>query len=102
MNHQWCYTAGTAIVISHFAAAKAERMLAMTQGFEIRFGRILAPCGDLWELVRGDGPPHPLALFQVQELQGPLVVPGKPGRFFYWLVLSDGGKHFPLVRIGAP
>ena len=27
-------------------------MLAMTQGFKIRFGRILAPCGDLWELVR--------------------------------------------------
>ena len=102
MNRQWCHTAGTANVISHFVAVEAERMLAITQGFKIRFGRVLAPCGDLWELVRGDGSPCPLALFQVQELQGPLIVPEKPGRCFYWLVLSGVGEHFPLVLIGPP
>ena len=42
MNRQWCHTAGTAIVISHFVDVEAERMLAITQGFKIRFGRVLA------------------------------------------------------------
>ena len=55
VNRQWCRTAGTAIVISQLAFAKEERMLAITRTFRIRFGRILvAPSGDLWELVRGD------------------------------------------------
>lgn len=61
MNRQWCHTAGTANVISHFVAVEAERMLAITQGFylSVYLNRLLgflrsglvasAPCGDLWD-----------------------------------------------------